>query len=103
ENYKAYLVNFENKNIDLYEDKKLNYLFGEELNVKDNLLKIKNIFDVEYILKNFFMYVKDDRIKYPNLNHFYEIYTKDISGKAGIFSDSDSKTVSLFAKYMHAI
>lgn len=103
ENYKAYLVNFENKNIVLYEDKKLNYLFGEELKVKDNLLIIKNIFDVEYILKNFFMYVKDDRVKYPNLNHFYEIYTKDISGKAGIFSDSDSKTVSLFAKYMHAI
>lgn len=102
ENYKAYLVDFENKNIVLYKDKKLNYLFGEELKVKDRL-EIKNIFDIESILKNFFVYVKDDRVKYPYLNHFYEIYTKDISGKTGIFPDSDSKTVSLFAKYMHAI
>jgi CRISPR-associated protein Csh1 len=103
ENYKAYLANFEKKKIILYKDKKLNYLFGEELKVKDNLFEIKNIFDVEYILKNFFIYINDDRIKYPNLNHFYEIYTKDISGKTGIFPDSDSKTVSLFARYMHAI
>lgn len=103
ENYKSYLVNFEKKRITLYEDKKLNYLFGEELNVKDNIFEIKNIFNVEYILKNLFTYVHDGQIKYPNLNHFYEIYTKDISGKTGIFSNSDSKTISLFAKYMHGI
>lgn len=103
ENYKTYLVNFEEKKINLYKDGTLNYLFGEKLKVKDNLFEIKNIFDVEYILKNFFIYVKDNRTKYPNLNHFYEIYTKDISGKTGIFPDSDSKTVSIFSKYMHGI
>lgn len=107
ENYKSYLINFKNKNIRLYDDKNktkiLNYLFGEELKVKDDLLEIRNIFDVESILKNFFIYVNDGHVKYPNLNHFYEIYTKDISGKTGIFPNSDSKTVSIFAKYMHAI
>jgi len=103
ENYKAYLFEIKNKKIILYNDKKLNYLFKEELNVKDDLFKIENIFDLEQILKNFFVYVKDDRLKYPNLNHFYEIHMKDISGKTGIFSDADSKTVSTFAKYMDAI
>jgi len=103
ENYKAYLANFKKKKIVLYENKKLNYLFGEKKEFKDKVSEVKNIFNVEYILKNFFIYVNDGKIKYPRLNHFYEIYIKNISGKTGIFPDSDSKTVSIFGKYMHGI
>ena len=103
ENYKAYLVNFESKNIVLYKDKRLSYLFGEELKVKDNLLKIKSIFDIELIFKRFFIGLKDGKPKDPNFNHFYEIYTRDITGSSGLFANYDSKTISIFTKYMHNI
>ena len=103
ENYKAYRANFENKNIMLYNDKKMNYLFGEELKGKDNLLKIKNIFDIEFIFKKFFINFKDGNPRDPNFNHFYEIYTRDITGTTGLLSNSDSKTISIFTKYMHNI
>lgn len=105
ENYQAFLVKF-NKGIKLYSDNNYcNYLFNEKLNFDLTKEKnyINNLFDLEYIFKSFFVNINKDGIKYPKLFNFYDIYLKDITGDNGIFSGFDSKTVSIFVKYMNSI
>ena len=102
ENYKVYLVKFEN--IYPYKNGELHYLFNESFKKSEKeKSKIENIFDMEFIFKNFFIDVNDNKILYPKLYHFYQIYTKDLTGKGGIFYNFNTKTVSIFAKYMHNI
>ena len=103
-NYKAFLVKFED--LYLYDGGKLNYLFKETLSKEDIEEKnqIRNYFDLEPIFKEFFYDINDDgNFKFPNLWHFYEIFTKDISGKTGIFSGFDSNITSIFITYMNNI
>jgi len=103
ENYKAYLAKFEN--IKLYQSDKLAYLpNGHFKKGKKEKSEIKSIFDLEFIFKQFFINIKDEKIDFPkNFFHFYQIYTKDLTGKTGIFYGFDTKTVSIFSKYMHNI
>ena len=103
ENYKAYLAKFEN--INLFQNDRLSYLFNEYYKKgKYDKSEIENIFDFEIIFKQFFINIKDEKIYSPKFFcHFYQIYTKDLTGKTGIFYGYDSKTVSIFAKYMHNI
>lgn len=105
ENYKSYLIKFKDKDISLYDNNTLVFLYGEKLKAKKReLIKIKSIFDVEFIIKSFFLNIKENRVILPNFNHFYEIYTRNLTGKKGqkgIMDDFDSKTISIFAKYMH--
>ncbi|OWT33625.1 hypothetical protein BGI41_01470 [Methanobrevibacter sp. 87.7] len=105
ENYQAFLVEF-NKDIKLYDkDNKCNYLFGESLNfdISKDKNYINNLFDLEDIFKSFFININKDGIKYLKLYNFYEIYLKDITGDKGILNGFDSKTVSIFVKYMDSI
>lgn len=101
ENYRAYLTKFEG--INLYQNDRLPYLYNEHFKKgKYDKSEIKSIFDLEFIFKQFFIDIKDEKINSPkNFNHFYQIYTKDLTGKTGIFYGYDAKTVSIFAKYMH--
>ena len=103
ENYKAYLAKFEN--IILYQNNKLTYLLDEPFTKgKNEKSKIKNIFDLEFIFKQFFIDIKDEKIDSPkNFYHFYQIYTKDLTGKTGIFYGFDTKIVSIFSKHMHGV
>lgn len=103
ENYRAYLAKFEN--INLYENDRLPYLFNEYLKKgKYDKSEIRSIFDLEIIFKQFFINIKDEKIEsLKNFYHFYQIYTKDLTGKTGILYGYDSKTISIFAKYMHNI
>lgn len=102
ENYMAYLVKFDG--ISLYQGDILKYLFNEPLKIGEKeKSNIKNMFDIEFIFKQFFVDIEDQNIIYPKFSHFYQIYTKDITGKTGIFFKFDSKTVTIFTKYMHNI
>lgn len=101
ENYQSYKINF-NNNIKLYDDNSFNYLFNDYYNKKDKIY-INNLFDLENIFKSFFIKFSEESIVYPSLYNFYNIYTKDLTGKTGIFNGFDSATVSIFAKYMHNI
>jgi len=102
ENYKAYLVKF--KDAYLYKDGGLYYLFDEPFKKSEKEKnQIENMFDIEFIFKQFFIGVNNNKIFYPSLYHFYQIYTKDLVRKGGIFYNFDTKTVSIFAKYMHNI
>lgn len=104
ENYQAFLVKF--NNLYLYSNGKLNYLFNEVLSDEkiENSI-ISNPFGFESIFKEFFYGLdNDNNLKFPNnFYHFYQIYTKDLTGKTGIFNGFDSKTVSIFSKYMDDI
>ena len=103
ENYRAFLVRFEN--LYLYNDNKMSYLFDEPMN-KEFITKseIKTTFDFEEIFKEFFWEVDNDGMrKYPKLNHFYNIYTSDLTGNQGIFNNFTSKTISIFSKYCENI
>lgn len=105
ENYQAFLVEF-NKKIKLYNnDNCCNYLLCEPLTFDISKEKnyITNLFDLETIFKSFFINITKEGIKYPKLFNFYDIYLKDITGDKGIFSGFDSKTVSIFVKYMNNI
>jgi len=101
-NYKAFLLEFED--IKLYEDNKLRYLFGEKAESEKEKSIVKNMFDLEKIFKQFFIDIRDEKIVYPQYYFLYQIYTKDLTGKKGrnkgIFYDFNSKTVSIFARYM---
>lgn len=103
ENYQAFLIDF-NKKIRLY-DEGLNYLFGEKYyeDIGDEKRFVNNLFDLESIFKSFFISIDDDKIKALNLYNFYNIYTMDLTGTAGILYGFDSKTISIFTKYMHSI
>lgn len=116
ENYKAYLAMVRSeedkmqkglsKEISLYDNEnRLEYLsFNETVNPSDKEVKnIKNIFEFEYIFKQFFINIKDSKVDYTKLYHFYQIYTRDLTGKAGIVGNLDSKTFTIFSKYMHSI
>ncbi|MDR0911078.1 MAG: hypothetical protein LBM96_00575 [Methanobrevibacter sp.] len=102
ENYKAFLAQFEN-GINLYDNDKLIYLFDEKKIFKDDkndITQIKNVFDIESLFKSFFNQIDDGKVSFPNFFYFYEIYSKSISDISGKW---DSKTKSIFAKYMHSI
>ena len=103
ENYQAFLIDF-NKKIRLY-DNGLNYLFGEKYydDIDDKKRFVNNLFDLESIFKSFFISFDEDKIKFLNLYNFYNIYTRDLTGSAGILYGFDSKTISIFTKYMHSI
>ena len=102
ENYKAFLVKFEN--LKLYNNNHLVYLFDKEFSTeKLKNININNTFDFENIFKEFFYELDDDKYKFPNLFHFYEIYTKDLTGKSGIFNNFTSRTISIFSKYCENI
>ena len=103
ENYQAFLIDF-NKKIRLYDDG-LHYLFGEKYfdDFDEDKIFVNNLFDLESIFKSFFISIEDDKIKFLNLYNFYNIYTRDLNGSAGILYGFDSKTTSIFTKYMHSI
>ena len=116
ENYKAYLAMVRSEKdkmqkglsekISLYDgENRFEYLsFNETINPSDKEVKnIKNIFEFEYIFKQFFINIKDSKVDYTKLYHFYQIYTRDLTGKAGIVGNLDSKTFTIFSKYMHSI
>lgn len=114
ENYKSYLArvrNGENKNpnelneIHIYNGDKLEYLSFNEIvkPSKNEPLKLTNIFEFEQIFKQFFINVKDSKLDYTKLYYFYQIYTKDLRGRNGMVGNLDSKTFTIFSKYMHAI
>lgn len=108
ENYQSFFINF-NNNIKLYDKQKFNYLFNEnfvknsgfEINEED--IYINNLFDLEKVFKSLFIKIEDGFIKTPNLNHFFEIYSKDLLGSSGVLYGFDSKTISIFNKYMDNI
>lgn len=103
ENYQAFLIDF-NKKIKLYDDG-LNYLFGEKYydEINDEKRFVNSLFDLESIIKSFFININDNEIKFLNLYNFYNIYTRDLTGTSGILYGFDSKTISIFTKYMHSI
>ncbi len=102
ENYRAFRVKFDG--ISLYQGDILKYLFNEHLKIGEKRKsEIKNMFDIESIFKEFFVDIEDEKINPPKFRHFYQIYTKDITGKTGIFFKFDTKTVTIFTKYMHNI
>lgn len=102
ENYKAFLVKFDG--IQLYNNGNLNYLFDEYITKNElNKSSINNLFDLEFIFKEFFYDIKEDKYVFPKFSNFYEIYVKDLTGKNGIFYGFDSKIVSTFSKYMYNI
>jgi CRISPR-associated protein Csh1 len=114
ENYKSYLArvrNEENKNtnelnkISLYKGDKLEYLsFNETVKPSKNEHPvITNIFEFEQIFKQYFINIRDSKLDYTKLYHFYQIYTRDLRGRTGIVGNLDSKTFTIFSKYMHAI
>lgn len=103
-NYKAFLVKFED--LKLYNECELNYLFKETVpkQYKGKLDKIRNYFDLEPIFREFFYDVDSEgSYKFPKLIHFYQIFTKDITGGSGIFSGFDSNITSVFITYMNNI
>ncbi|AMK14947.1 hypothetical protein [Methanobrevibacter olleyae] len=102
ENYQAFLIDF-NKEIKLY-DNGLNYLFGEKYfeNEEDKKF-VNNLFDLENIFKSFFININGEEIKFLSLYNFYNIYTRDLTGSGGILYGFDSRTISIFTKYMHSI
>lgn len=114
ENYKSYLARVrteENKTqtglnkIHLYNDGKMEYLSSDE-NVEPSKYEpnaIESIFDFEQIFKQFFINVNDSNLDYTKLYHFYQVYTRDLRGKVGIVGNLDSKTFTIFSKYMHSI
>ncbi|MCE7699994.1 MAG: hypothetical protein K8E24_014625, partial [Methanobacterium paludis] len=83
----------------------MNYLsFTGSIKLSEKEPKIiKSIFDFESIFKQFFINIKDGKFDYTKLYHFYQIYTRDLTGKAGIVGNLDSKTFTIFSKYMHSI
>ena len=103
ENYQAFLIDF-NKEIKLY-DNGLNYLFNEKYfsNIEEDKQFVNNLFDLEQIFKSLFIKFDGEQIKDPSLFNFYNIYTRDLTGSGGILYGFDSKTVSIFTKYMHSI
>ncbi|CEL24110.1 hypothetical protein [Methanobacterium formicicum] len=114
ENYKSYLARVrsdENKNpnelkeIPIYKEDKLEYLSFDETvkRSKKEPVTIKSIFEFEQIFKQFFINIKDSKLDYTKLYYFYQIYTRDLRGRAGIVGNLDSKTFTIFTKYMHAI
>lgn len=115
ENYKSYLAMVRSEGdkkekglsqkISLYDKNEFVYLsFDEKIKPSTNeITVIKNIFEFEYIFKQFFINVKDSKLDYPKLYHFYQIYTRDLTGKAGIVGNLDSKTFNIFSMYMHSI
>lgn len=114
ENYKSYLARVrteENKTqeglskVSLYNNGKMEYLSFNE-NVEPSKYEpdvIKSIFNFESIFKQFFINIKDSNFDYTKLYHFYQIYTRDLRGKTGIVGNLDSKTFTIFSKYMHSI
>lgn len=104
ENYKAFLVQFED--LFLYNFNSMNYLFNEKLTKlnENSINKIENTFDMEKIFKEFFYDLnQDNNFKFPNLYHFYEIYTKNLTGSQGIFNNFNINTVSIFSRYSENI
>lgn len=82
----------------------MKYLFFEKLSKKDLDSRINNTFDFENIFKELFYEIDNDgKYCFPNLFHFYEIYTKDLTGSRGIFNNFSSSTISLFSKYSEHI
>ncbi len=104
ENYQAFLIDF-NKEIKLYDNNGLNYLFGEKYfsDIEEDKLFVNTLFDLEFIFKSFFINIEGENRKYLNLYNFYNIYTRDLTGKGGILYGFDSRTISIFTKYMHSI
>lgn len=115
ENYKSYLAMVRSKEdkkekglskkISLYDKNEFVYLsLDETIKPSTNEISvITNIFEFEYIFKQFFINVKDSKLDYPKLYHFYQIYTRDLTGKAGVVGNLDSKTFNIFSMYMHSI
>lgn len=104
ENYKAFLVKFEN--LQLYNNNGANYLFYEIINNKNDEIKnnyLNNTFAFESIFKEFFYEIEENKWKFPKLYNFYEIYTKELTGSGGIFSNFTSQTVNIFSKYAENI
>ena len=103
ENYSAFLVKFEN--LCLYDNNKMKYVGNEAYyNNKSTYSNLKNTFDFEQIFKELFFRFDDNRnIIYPNFNHFYEIYTRELTGSGGIFNSFTSQTVNIFSKYAENI
>lgn len=104
ENYKAFLVQFED--LYLYNFNSMNYLLIKKLsNLNDESFnKIENTFSFEKIFKEFFFELdQDNKFKFPNFYHFYEIYTKNLTGNQGIFSNFSSNTISIFSRYCESI
>lgn len=103
ENYQAFLIDF-NKEIKLY-DNGLNYLFNEKYfdDIDEDKQFVNNLFDLERVFRELFVRLDGEQIKYPTLYNFYNIYTRDLTGSAGILYGFDSRTVSIFTKYMHSI
>lgn len=103
ENYKAFLVKFEN--LQLYSNNEANYLFNELINNKNDEIKnnLSNTFDFEKIFKEFFYEIEENKWKFPKLYNFYEIYTKELTGSGGIFSNFTSQTVNIFSTYVENI
>lgn len=102
ENYRAFLIQFDD--LYLYDNNRMKYLFFEKLSKKDLDSRINNTFDFENIFKELFYEIDNDgKYCFPNLFHFYEIYTKDLTGSRGIFNNFSSSTISLFSKYSEHI
>lgn len=103
ENYQAFLVQF--KDLYLYHNKSMNYLFNQQLYILDEEEKsyLENTFSFESIFKEFFYELEDGKLIFPNFYHFYEIYTKDLAGKQGIFKNFSSNTISIFSKHCESI
>ena len=102
ENYKAFLVKFEN--LQLYNNNGANYLFYEIINNKNDENKyLNNTFAFENIFKEFFYEIEENKWKFPKLYNFYEIYTKELTGSGGIFNNFTSQTVNIFSKYAENI
>ena len=105
ENYRSYLIKFEDMDLVNLETHNLNYLFDEKVNITDEQYKkyfqIRNMLDIERIFRNFFTYIDSDG-KYHRLflKYLYQIYSNDFGGKQGITKDIDAKTSSIFSKYM---
>jgi CRISPR-associated protein Csh1 len=114
ENYRSYLAQVRSEEdktkegiskINLYSNEKMNYLsFAGSIKISNKEPQyIQSIFDFEPIFKQFFVNIKDSKFDYPKLYHFYQIYTRDLTGKTGIVGNLDSKTFTIFSKYMHSI
>lgn len=101
ENYRAFLITFEN--LLLCDEGKLNYLY--DVKSSENKISINNLFDLEKLFKDFFIYVTDDKVFSLNNDtfYFYQIYTSELTGKNGLLRQYDSVSKSLFFKYMQNI
>lgn len=103
ENYQAFLIDF-NKEIKLYDDG-LNYLFNEKYydDIDEEKKFVNTLFDLESIFRTLFIKFDGEIVKYPTMYNFYNIYTRDLTGSNGLLYGFDSRTISIFTKYMYSI